>query len=118
MGNAARAHGGTSAAELKGCAGVPFLTVRWLGALLPLLMTLTVVIAGLVEAARIGGFVRQPDEGTAAHLFQILMPAQIPIIALFAATQLPRHPMWTRWVLALQIGAAAALFAAVFSLRL
>ena len=94
------------------------MTVRWLGAILPLLMTLTVVAAGLIEAAHAGGFVRQADEGTAAHLFQILMPAQIPIIAIFAATQLPRRPTWTRWVLALQIGAALALFAAVFSLRL
>ena len=90
-----------------------FGTIRWLGALLPLLMTFTVVTAGLVE-----GLVRRSDEGTAAHLFQILMPAQIPIIALFAATQLPRHPAWTRWVLALQVGAALALFAVVFSLGL
>ncbi|HEY8829516.1 MAG TPA: hypothetical protein VIM83_02840 [Candidatus Limnocylindria bacterium] len=92
--------------------------MRWLGAILPLLMTLTVVAAGLIEAAQAGGFVRQPDEGTAAHLFQILMPAQIPIIAIFAATQLPRHPRWAGSILALQIGAALALFAAVFSLRL
>jgi hypothetical protein len=92
--------------------------MRWLGAILPLLMTLAVVIAGLVEAAQVGGFVRQPDEGTAAHLFQILMPAQIPIIAVFAATQLPRDPTWARRVLAVQIGAALALFAAVFALQL
>jgi hypothetical protein len=92
--------------------------MRWLGAILPLLMTLTVVAAGLIHAAQVGGFVREADEGTAAHLFQILMPAQIPIIAIFAATQLPRRPTWTRVILVLQIGAAVALFAAVFSLRL
>ena len=92
--------------------------MRWLGAILPVLMTLTVVAAGLVHAAQVGGFVREADEGTAAHLFQILMPAQIPIIALFAATQLPRHRRWAGWILALQIGMAVALFAAVFSLRL
>jgi len=93
-------------------------TVRWFGAILPLLMTLTVVAAGLIEAVHAGGFVRRADEGTAAHLFQILMPAQIPIIAVFGATQLPRHPRWAGWILALQIGLALALFAAVFSLRL
>jgi hypothetical protein len=92
--------------------------MRWLGAILPLLMTLTVVTAGLVHAAQVGGFVREADEGTAAHLFQILMPAQIPIIALFAATQWERDPTWTRRVLAVQIGAALTLFALVFSLRL
>jgi hypothetical protein len=92
--------------------------MRWLGAILPLSMTLAVVIAGLVHAAEVGGFVREADEGTAAHLFQILMPAQIPIIAVFAATQLPRDPTWTRRVLAVQIGAALTLFAAVFALQL
>jgi hypothetical protein len=92
--------------------------MRWLGALLPPLMTLTVVTAGLIHAAQVGGFVREADEGTAAHLFQILMPAQIPIIALFAATQWERDPTWTRRVLAVQIGAALTLFALVFSLRL
>jgi hypothetical protein len=92
--------------------------MRWLGAILPLLMTLAVVIAGLVHAVQVGGFVREADEGTAAHLFQILMPAQVPIIAVFAATQWERDPTWTRRVLAVQIGAAAALFGAVFSLQL
>ena len=91
--------------------------MRWLGAILPLLMTLTVLAAGLIEGLQ-SGFVRQPDEGTAAHLFQILMPAQIPIIAVFAATQLPRDPRWAGWILALQIGLAVALFAVVFSLGL
>jgi hypothetical protein len=91
--------------------------MRWLGAIVPLVMTVTVAIAGLIEAAQTG-FVRQADEGSAAHLFQILMPAQIPIVAIFAATQLPRHPAWTRWMLALQIGAALALFATVFALGL
>lgn len=91
--------------------------MRWLGAILPLAMTLAVVMAGLIEGVRTG-FVRQADEGTAAHLFQILMPAQIPIIVLFAATQMPRDPRWTRRIVALQIGAAAALVVAVFALGL
>jgi len=91
--------------------------MRWLGAILPVLMTLTVVAAGVIEGAKTG-FVRQPDEGTAAHLFQILMPAQIPIIAIFAATQLPQRPRWAGWILALQIGLTVALFAAVAALRL
>jgi hypothetical protein len=88
--------------------------MAWLGAILPLAMSLAVWVAGLVEAAQAGGFVRQADEGTAAHLFQLLMPAQVPIIALFAATQLPRRPRWTMVVLGLQIAAALSLFALVF----
>ena len=92
--------------------------MRWLGAILPLLMTFTVVAAGLLQAVHVGGFVREADEGTAAHLFQILMPAQIPIIALFVATQYPRHPRWTLGVLALQVTAFVALVATVFLLQL
>ena len=88
--------------------------MRWLGAILPLAMTGTVVAAALVHAAQVGGFVREADEGTAAHLFQLLMPAQVPIIALFVATQLPRRPVWTMCIFGLQLAAALALFAAVF----
>jgi hypothetical protein len=92
--------------------------MRWIGALLPLAMTLAVIAAGAIHAFQSGGLVREADEGTAAHLFQILMPAQVPIIAIFAVTGLPRDPSWTARVLALQIGAAAALFATVFALGL
>ena len=92
--------------------------MRWLGAILPPLMTFTVVAAGLLHAVQVGGFVREADEGTAAHLFQILMPAQIPIIALFVATQYPRHPRRTLGVLALQVTAFVALVATVFLLQL
>ena len=88
--------------------------MRWLGAILPLAMSFAVWAAGLVHAVQVGGFVREADEGTAAHLFQLLMPAQVPIIALFAATQLPRDPRWALRVLALQIAAALSLFAVVF----
>jgi len=32
------------------------------------------------------GVSRQPDEGTAAHLWQLLMVGQLPIVAFFAVT--------------------------------
>src|SRR5437762_2923532 len=92
--------------------------VRWLGALLPLAMTLTVVAAGIAHTVGAGGIYREADEGTAAHLFQILMPLQVPIIIAFAATQLPRHAAWATTFLVLQIGLAAALFATVFAFQL
>lgn len=88
--------------------------MRWLGAILPLTMSGTVMAVGLIHAAQVGGFVHEADEGLGAHLFQLLMPAQVPIVALFAATQLPRDPAWTLRVLALQAAAALAMFAAVF----
>ena len=89
--------------------------MRWLGAILPLAMTLTVVAAGIIRAAQIGGF-REPDETAAAHLFQLFMPAEVVIIALFAATQLPRDRAWTLRVVAVQVAAALALIVGVYFL--
>ena len=64
------------------------------------------------------GAVREPDEGTAAHLFQLLMAAQVPIVAFFAIRWLPQAPTSALTVLALQIGAAVAAFAPVYYLNL
>lgn len=83
-------------------------------AFLPLVMSFVVVAVGLREAAVFG--LRQADEGTAAHLFQLLMPAQVPIVAYFAITSLPRAPRQALVVLALQISVVLAIFAAVFFL--
>ena len=47
------------------------------------------------------------DEGTAAHLWQILMAAQVPIVIWFAASRLPRDPRRGGIVLALQACAFA-----------
>lgn len=92
--------------------------MRWIGALLPLAMTLTIVVAGAVHAVQVGGIVREPDEGTAAHLFQLLIPAEVPIIVAFLATQLPRDRRWTLRIFAVQAAAAMALVGAVFILGL
>lgn len=54
--------------------------------------------------------VPRPDEGTAAHVWQLLMGLQVPIACYFAATWLPREPKGAATVLALQFlaGVAAA----------
>jgi len=49
------------------------------------------------------------DEGTAAHLFQILLAGQAPFVAFFALKWLPRMPSEAMLVIAIQ--AAAALIA-------
>jgi hypothetical protein len=64
------------------------------------------------------GIVHEVDEGTEAHLFQILMPAQVPIIAFFVIKWLPRSRRQALEVLTLQGVAALAVFAVVFFLRL
>jgi hypothetical protein len=65
-----------------------------------------------------GELLRQPDEGIAAHLFQILMPTQFLIIALFAMKWLPQQPKAAFKVLALQTSAALAVLAVVYFLHL
>ena len=56
------------------------------------------------------GVVRQPDEGAQAHLWQILVAGQLPLIASFAFTWLPRARRPALIVLATQ-GAALVLLA-------
>ena len=62
------------------------------------------------------GIVHEADEGTAAHVFQMLMVAQVPLVAFFAMKWLPRAPMQALKIIALQIGAAVAAFVAVYFL--
>jgi hypothetical protein len=86
-------------------------------AFLPLLMSLA-AIALLVAVAATTGLVRQPDEGTAAHLWQLLIGLQLPIVAVFVARWLPRGPRAGALVVGLQIAAAVAAAWPVFALKL
>ena len=54
------------------------------------------------------GTAPQPDEGTAAHVWQLVMAADVLLIALFALRWLPASPREALAVLALQIGCALA----------
>jgi hypothetical protein len=72
-------------------------------------------IYGVVHNA---GVVHDADEGAVAHLWQLLMAGQMPIVAFFAIKWLPRAPRQTLGVLALQAGAALASMAPVFFLNL
>ena len=56
----------------------------------------------------------QPDEGTPAHIFQLLIAGQVPVIAFFAAKWLPRAPRQSVIVLLLQLGAALAAMSPVY----
>lgn len=92
-------------------------------AFLPLAMSLTALgvlfaagIYGILHGAH--GIIRQPDEGTAAHLWQLLMAGQLPVLLFFAIKWLPRAPRQTLYVLALQAGAALASIAPVLLLGL
>ena len=86
-------------------------------AFLPLAMSFAALAVVLGHVAMYG-VAREADEGTAAHLWQILMAAQVPIVAFFAIKWLPRTPRQALLVLALQAGAALAALAPVFFLNL
>lgn len=86
-------------------------------AFLPLAMSFAALTTVLVHVAMFG-VAREADEGTAAHVWQILMAAQIPIVAFFAIKWLPRTPQEALLVLALQGCAALAALAPVFFLNL
>jgi hypothetical protein len=84
-------------------------------ALIPLAMSLAALALVLGHVAMYG-IVHEADEGTPAHIWQILMAAQVPIVAFFAIKWLPRNPKQALLVLALQAGAYLASLAAVFFL--
>jgi hypothetical protein len=78
----------------------------------PIAMSLAGVGLVLLHVARFG-LTRETDEGTSAHLFQLLMVLEVPIIAYFAIRWLPRAPAKALRVLALQAFAMVVAFGAV-----
>jgi len=76
-------------------------------ALIPVAMSLA-ALAIVTGYAVMFGTARQADEGTAAHLWQLLMAGQVPVIAFFVIKWLPAEPRRGLLVLALQIAAALA----------
>jgi len=73
------------------------------------------VVAGYVL---IYGGARQSDEGAAAHIWQLLICAQVPLVAFFVIKWLPRAPQAALRVLALQFVAVLVAVAPVYLLHL
>ena len=86
-------------------------------AFLPVAMSLAALAIVLIHVA-IYGVVREADEGAAAHLWQLLMAAQLPVLVFFAFRWLPRSPKQALLVMALQASAAVAALAPVYFLKL
>jgi hypothetical protein len=61
---------------------------------------------------------RESDEGAIAHLWQLLIAGQLPVIAFFAIKSLPRSPRPAFSILALQAAALLAALAPVYFLDL
>lgn len=79
-------------------------------AFVPLAMSLAGLALIFGHVATSGG-VRETDEGTAARLWQLLMAAQVPVVAFFAVTWVPRAPTPGLLILTSQILAVLANFA-------
>ena len=86
-------------------------------AFLPMAMSLAALASVLIHIA-IYGPARQADEGTAVHIFQLLLLVQLPIVLFFAIRWLPRFPRPALLVLALQAAAGLAALAPVFFFHL
>jgi hypothetical protein len=76
-------------------------------AFVPVAMSLAALATIGVHLA-IAGTAPAPDEGTAAHIWQLLMALQVPVVAWFVMRRLPVEPRAALSVLSVQIGAALA----------
>ncbi len=85
---------------------------------IPIAMSLIVLATMLIYIAISGVPVRQPDEGTAAHIFQIWLVLEGLMVGFFAVKWLPQMPKQALLVLMIQIVAALAACAPVFYLGL
>jgi hypothetical protein len=80
---------------------------------IPVAMSLAALAIVFIHIVRFG-IAREADEGTSAHLWQILMAGQLPLIAFLAIKWLPKNPKAAIGVLALQAIAGLAAMAPVF----
>ena len=82
---------------------------------LPLVMSLLALGMVLVHFTNFG-IVEETDEGTAAHIFQLLMVGQVPIVAFLAFRWFTIAPRQTFFFIVFQVVAALAAIMAVFFL--
>ncbi len=92
--------------------------LRKASAQVPIVLSLAVLPAFLVTIAFFGSPTRQPDEGAAAHLFQIWLVLEFLLIASFAIRWLPQKPKQALTVLVIQIPAVIAACVPVFIFKL
>ena len=90
-------------------------TFKPLTAWLPIAMSLAALGTVLFQL-EVFGIARQSDEGAAAHIWQLLMAGQVPILVFHAAEWLPRAPKTALQVIGVQLGAAAAALTQVYLL--
>jgi hypothetical protein len=94
-----------------------FSVMKQPSAFLPIAMSAAALALVLGHIA-IFGIVHEADEGTPAHVWQLLMAGQLPMVAYFALKWLPQAPGQALRVLGLQVVAAMAACAPVYWFQL
>jgi hypothetical protein len=89
--------------------------IRKPSAIIPIAMSITALGTVLYHIATYG-IARQSDEGATAHIWQLLMAGQVPVMAFYALKWLPRTPRTALQVLGLQVAAAVGALAPVYLL--
>ncbi len=89
-------------------------------AFIPLAMSLCAlaVVVGSVAVFGAAKLRKMPDEGTAAHLWQLLMAGQLPVIAFFGFKWLARDRKAGLLILAIQLAGIGAALLPVWILGL
>ena len=93
-----------------------FSVMKQPSAFLPIAMS-TAALALVLGHIAIFGIVHEADEGTPAHVWQLLMAGQLPMVAYFALRWLPQAPGQALRAL-LQVVAAMAACAPVYWFQL
>ena len=91
--------------------------LRYPSAFVPMALSFCALLLVIINLT-VYGVTREPDEGTAAHLWQMLMAAQVPVIGFFLVKWLPRAPRPARLILACQVAAGFVALAPVYFLHL
>ena len=86
-------------------------------AFVPIAMSLAALSVVIVQVVKFGA-AREPDEGAAAHIWQLLMAGQLPVIVFFAVRWIPKSPRQGLAVLGLQLLLVLCAMAPVFLLGL
>ena len=81
--------------------------VKQPSAIIPIVMSAAAIATVLVHLL-IFGAAPQADEGASAHLWQLLMAGQAPVIIFYSIKWLPQTPKTALAVVAVQIGAVLA----------
>ena len=92
-----------------------FLATR-ISAIVPVAMSIAAL--GVVVLAVASGSLHQPDEGLAAHVWQLMVAGQLPMVAWFAIRWLPMAPRIGLVVFGIQTIALVAALAPVYLLNL